>query len=60
MWSLVIDSGKHRGRQVKLTAGEVVIGRSETAQIRIGSAEVSREHCTLQPTKQGVLVKDGR
>ncbi|MCA9023936.1 MAG: FHA domain-containing protein [Planctomycetaceae bacterium] len=58
MWSLVIDSGKHRGRQVKLTAEEVVIGRSETAQIRIGSAEVSREHCTLQPTKQGVLVKD--
>lgn len=58
MWLLVIDSGKHRGRQVKLTAAEIVIGRSDDAQIRIGSGEVSREHCTLRPTRQGVLVKD--
>ncbi len=54
----MIDAGKHRGRQVKLAAKEIVIGRSEEAQIRIGSGEVSREHCTLRPTKQGVLVKD--
>ncbi len=58
MWTLVIDTGKHRGRQVKLAAKEIVIGRAEEAQIRIGSGEVSREHCTLRPTKQGVLVKD--
>lgn len=58
MWALVIDTGKHRGRQVKLTTEEIVIGRSEQAQIRIGSGEVSREHCTLRPTSDGVLVHD--
>lgn len=58
MWTLVIDTGKHRGREVKLKAKEIVIGRAEEAQIRIGSGEVSRQHCTLQPTKQGVLVTD--
>ncbi len=58
MWTLVIDEGKHHGRQVKLKAEEIVIGRSDDAQIRIGSGEVSREHCTLRPTRQGVLVKD--
>lgn len=58
MWVLVVDSGKHRGRQVQLKAESIVIGRGEDAQVRIGSADVSREHCTLRPTSQGVLVKD--
>ncbi|MCA9077016.1 MAG: FHA domain-containing protein [Planctomycetaceae bacterium] len=58
MWTLVIDTGKHRGREVKLRAKEIVIGRAEEAQIRIGSGEVSRQHCTLQPFKEGVHVTD--
>lgn len=58
MWVLVVDSGKHRGRQVQLKAETIVIGRSEDAHVRIGSADVSREHCTLRPTAHGVLVKD--
>jgi pSer/pThr/pTyr-binding forkhead associated (FHA) protein len=58
MWVLVVDSGKHRGRQVQLKAEAIVVGRSEEAQVRIGSADVSREHCTLRPTAHGVLVQD--
>ncbi|MBX3437060.1 MAG: FHA domain-containing protein [Planctomycetaceae bacterium] len=58
MWTLVVDSGKHRGRQVQLKADTIVVGRSDDAQIRISSGEVSREHCTLLPTAHGVLVKD--
>ncbi len=58
MWTLVVDSGKHRGRQLKLKAETIIVGRSEEAQVRIGSADVSREHCTLRPTAQGVLVED--
>ncbi len=58
MWTLVVDSGKHVGRQLKLKAGKIIVGRSEEAQVRIGSADVSREHCTLRPTAEGVLVED--
>ena len=58
MWTLVVDSGKHRGRQVPLKGETIIIGRSEEAQVRIGSADVSREHCTLRPTASGVLVED--
>ncbi|MGD9855838.1 MAG: FHA domain-containing protein [Planctomycetaceae bacterium] len=58
MWTLIVDSGKHRGRQVPLKAESIVVGRSEDAQIRISSADVSREHCTLRPTAHGVLVQD--
>jgi hypothetical protein len=58
MWVLVVDSGKHRGRHVQLKAETIVVGRSEEAHVRIGSADVSREHCTLRPTAHGVLVQD--
>jgi len=58
MWSLVVETGKHKGRKVKLATERIVIGRAEDAQIRIGSTDVSRHHCELLPTAQGVLVND--
>lgn len=58
MWSLIVESGKHRGRKVKLASERIVIGRAEDAQIRVGSVDVSRHHCELLPTTQGVLVND--
>lgn len=58
MWTLVVESGKHKGRKVKLTTDRVVVGRAEDAQIRVGSTDVSRHHCELLPTAQGVLVND--
>lgn len=58
MWSLIVETGKYKGRRVKLAADRVVIGRGEDAQIRVGSTDVSRHHCELLPTAHGVLVND--
>ena len=56
MWTLVVESGKHKGRKVKLASDRIVVGRAEDAQIRVGSTDVSRHHCELLPTAHGVLV----
>lgn len=58
MWILIVDTGKHRGRQVKLPGERVVVGRGEEVQIRIGSADVSREHCTFVLSEAGVQLED--
>jgi hypothetical protein len=58
MWTLVVESGKHKGRKVKLMTDRVVVGRAEDAHIRVGSTDVSRHHCELLPTAHGVLVND--
>ncbi|WP_437202573.1 FHA domain-containing protein [Planctomicrobium sp. SH664] len=55
---LEITSGKFKGRRVKLTDPEMIIGRGEEARIRIASSEVSREHCVLLPRTNAVLVRD--
>jgi pSer/pThr/pTyr-binding forkhead associated (FHA) protein len=56
MFSLVVQSGKHAGKKVKLLPGEVVIGRDEGAKLRIASSDVSRLHCRLVVTADGVTV----
>jgi hypothetical protein len=56
--TLEIQTGKHRGRKIRLARQGAVIGRTETAKIRIASTDVSREHCVLTPQADGVLVKD--
>src|SRR5690606_18078181 len=58
MWTLVVETGKHKGRKVKLATDRIVVGRAEDAQIRVGSTDVSRHHCELLPTAHGVLVND--
>jgi pSer/pThr/pTyr-binding forkhead associated (FHA) protein len=58
MHVLVIQSGKHKGKKVKLADPEIIIGRDEEAKIRIASTEVSRQHCQLIPREDGVLVRD--
>ena len=47
MADLLVDSGKHRGRKVKLAAGDTLIGREKACAIRLATAEVSRKHCRL-------------
>lgn len=58
MHVLIIQSGKHKGKKVKLADPEVIIGRDEEAKIRVASSEVSRQHAILIPTAEGVLVRD--
>lgn len=55
---LEIQTGKHKGRRIRLTDAEMTIGRGETASIRIASAEVSRDHCRLISENGRVRVVD--
>ncbi|MFO1092870.1 MAG: FHA domain-containing protein [Planctomycetaceae bacterium] len=58
MYVLVVQTGKFKGKKIKVVGSEVLIGRDEDAGIRIGSDDVSREHCLLTPTEHGVTVRD--
>ncbi len=58
MHSLIVQTGKHKGKKIVLPEKQVVIGRDETSFIRMTSTEVSRQHCSLTPTDKGLLVRD--
>jgi len=58
MSDLIIQTGKHHGKKLKLPDAEVVIGRDETCRIRLASDDVSRRHCLLTPTADGLTVRD--
>jgi pSer/pThr/pTyr-binding forkhead associated (FHA) protein len=62
MFVLVVQSGKHVGRRVKLPPGDVIVGRDEESRVRIASSEVSREHCRLivEPDHVRVIDLDSR
>ena len=47
MAELIVKSGKHRGRSVRLAAGETLVGREKGCPIRLATADVSRRHCRL-------------
>ncbi len=55
---LVIRSGRHQGRLLTLPEGDVLVGRDEECRIRLGSSDVSRRHCRLRATADGVVVED--
>ena len=55
---LIVLSGKHKGKRVRLTEGETVIGRDASAKIRVATHEVSRQHALLIVTDTGVVVRD--
>lgn len=54
---LEVQTGKYKGRRIKIV-DEVIIGRDESAKIRIGSGEVSRQHCLLKASGQQLTVRD--
>lgn len=47
MADLLVDSGKHRGRKLKLAVGHTLIGRDKQCAIRLATPDVSRTHCRL-------------
>jgi Inner membrane component of T3SS, cytoplasmic domain len=55
---LIVLTGKYKGKRVKLTDAETVIGRDESAKIRIATQDLSRQHCLLIVSDKGVLVRD--
>lgn len=58
MAKLIIQTGKLAGKPLTIPSKEVVIGRDEGCFIRMGSAEISRRHCSLKTTSEGILVTD--
>jgi predicted component of type VI protein secretion system len=58
MSELIIQSGKLQGKRLALPAKEMVVGRDEKCDLRIGSDLVSRKHCTLKSSPEGIVVTD--
>jgi predicted component of type VI protein secretion system len=58
MHVLIVETGKHKGKRLKLPDGETVIGRDPDAQLRIASNEVSRRHCLLIAEGERLKVRD--
>ncbi|MFO0917094.1 MAG: FHA domain-containing protein [Planctomycetaceae bacterium] len=58
MAELIIQSGKLQGKRLMLPDREVFIGRDEDCHVRLSSSLVSRRHCSLTSTPEGVWVKD--
>jgi predicted component of type VI protein secretion system len=59
MAELIVQSGKHQGKKLKLPAdAEVLIGRDEKCQIRLASSDVSRHHCAIRQTPEGLIARD--
>ena len=58
MHSLIVQTGKHKGKKIVLPEREVIIGRDEVSFVRMTSSDVSRQHCSLTPTNKGLLVRD--
>ena len=58
MSELVIQSGKLQGKRLTLPAKEMFVGRDEKCDLRIGSDLVSRKHCSLKSTPEGIIITD--
>jgi len=58
MAKLIIQTGKLAGKPLTIPSKDVIIGRDEGCFIRMGSVEISRRHCSLKMTPEGILVTD--
>jgi hypothetical protein len=58
MATLIIRTGKHKGREIAIPPQESFIGRDEGCFIRLSSTEISRQHCMLRSTPQGIVIRD--
>jgi pSer/pThr/pTyr-binding forkhead associated (FHA) protein len=58
MADLIIQSGKHQGKRLAIPASTIIIGRDETCRVRLASSDVSRQHCALRSTPEGIMVRD--
>lgn len=58
MAELIIQSGKLRGKRLVLPDKEVFIGRDEDCHVRLTSSLISRKHCALTSSPEGLWVRD--
>lgn len=58
MASLIVQTGKYKGRRVQIPSKDCVIGRDRGCSIRLGSPDISKRHCVVRTTSRGLLVRD--
>ena len=58
MAELIIQSGKLQGKRLVLPLKEMIVGRDDDCDMRIASSLVSRKHCSLKGTPDGIVVSD--
>ncbi|QDT46989.1 FHA domain-containing protein [Symmachiella dynata] len=58
MATLIVQNGKHQGTKIPLPNREVTVGRDDKCYVRLTSGDVSRVHCSLLATNEGILIKD--
>ena len=58
MPELIIRSGKHQGKKLVLPNHDITIGRDDDCQIRLATNDVSRKHCILRSTPEGLMLSD--
>ena len=58
MAELLVISGKHAGNTLSLPDRDIVIGRDKSCQILLASQDISRRHCLLRPSVNGLFVTD--
>ena len=54
----IYPSGPNMGKRFPLSEDTLVLGRGESSQIRVQDNSVSRTHCKIEPTKEGVYIVD--
>lgn len=55
---LVVTNGRHAGREIPIKGPKFFIGRAEDCHLRPGSDLVSRHHCVILISENGVKVRD--
>lgn len=59
MFDLVIQGGKQNGKRLTLPENKpIVVGRDEGCQLVLNSSLVSRKHCELKHTAEGIWATD--
>lgn len=59
MFELVVQSGKQQGSRLMLPLNKaILVGRDEGCGLTLASSLISRQHCELKHTVEGILVTD--
>mgnify|MGYP002147621017 CR=1 FL=1 len=55
---ITVTAGRSRGHSVLISKPRVIVGRAETADVRLDDQTVSQFHMELGPTEDGIRVQD--
>ncbi|MEM7812726.1 MAG: FHA domain-containing protein [Planctomycetota bacterium] len=55
---LIVQSGKHRGKEITLPKGKFLVGRERDCHLRPASEGISRHHCVFTLDEYSVRLRD--